>query len=333
MSVSATATVPTNDSTVTELPTITMPGTQGSPSAPVSGSSLAGRRPSAISLSSLNRPQFPHKLDLSAAALRINPEELSQGLASPVTLAPKSGRLTATDELPPDFMAALASTEAATAANRSVDLAILPDKPAGTLNINTEPTPGSSADRPIELDLEGMDIDMSGMEGLFSETGSNINASTSDVGLFQQSTQLTQPAATTGKKSDTVLDVGVLDALSNTRPAQNHGGNIFGSLGRSQQLNIDGDLFPAVAAPSASTSTSQPTAASPRSLLASLAGAGSSASTNVQGPSGPGASFDENVMDFEDFPANFAFDGPLGADHLLAVEAFLNMNGTSTEKA
>ena len=128
-----------------------------------SGSFLAARRQSTISLSSLNRPQFPHRLDLSSAALRINPAELAQGLGgglpSPVTLAPKSGRATATSEFPPDFMAALAASEMA---NRPVDidLTMLPEEATATAHVGLDTTLGSSADRPIELDLEGMDIDM-----------------------------------------------------------------------------------------------------------------------------------------------------------------------------
>lgn len=121
------------------------------------GSFLAARRQSTISLSSLNRPQFPHKLDLSSAALRINRAELAQGLGgglpSPVTLAPKSGRITSTSEFPPDFMAALAASEI-TDQPVDIDLTMLPE----------EAPLGSSADRPIELDLEGMDIDMTNVD-------------------------------------------------------------------------------------------------------------------------------------------------------------------------
>ncbi|KAF8272355.1 hypothetical protein EI94DRAFT_1796251 [Lactarius quietus] len=131
------------------------------------GSFLAARRQSTISLSSLNRPQFPHKLDLSSATLRINPTELAQGLGgglpSPVTLAPKSGRATATNEFPPDFMAALAASEMA---NRPVDidLTMLPEEASATAHVGLDSSLGSSADRPIELDLEGMDIDMTNVD-------------------------------------------------------------------------------------------------------------------------------------------------------------------------
>ena len=151
---------------------VSVSGTQKS--ALGTGSSLALRRQSTISLSSLSRPQVPHKLDLSAEALRINPVELAQGLGgglpSPVTLAPKSGRPTATSEFPPDFMAALAaSTQSA-----EIDLSMLPEEGPTAGHIGLDPSLGSSADRPIELDLEGMDIDMTDVDvSLFGDEPSN----------------------------------------------------------------------------------------------------------------------------------------------------------------
>ena len=145
-----------------DVPGPSVSGTQKSGA----GSFLAARRQSTISLSSLNRPQFPHKLDLSSAALRINSAELAQGLGglpSPVTLAPKSGRATATSEFPPDFMAALAASDIA---NQPVDidLTMLPEEAPATAHVSLDATLGSSADRPIELDLEGMDIDMTNVD-------------------------------------------------------------------------------------------------------------------------------------------------------------------------
>jgi hypothetical protein len=116
-------------------------------------------------LSSLSRPQIPHKLDLSSDALRINPGELAQGLGgglpSPVTLAPKSGRITATSEFPPDFMVALAASEIARPVD--IDLTMLPEERPTTAHVGLDPPLGSSA-RPIELDLEGMDIDMTDVD-------------------------------------------------------------------------------------------------------------------------------------------------------------------------
>ncbi|KAH9043819.1 hypothetical protein EDB85DRAFT_722868 [Lactarius pseudohatsudake] len=168
-----------------DVPGPSVPGTQKSGA----GSFLAARRQSTISLSSLNRPQFPHKLDLSSATLRINPAELAQGLGglpSPVTLAPKSGRVTATSEFPPDFMAALA------AANQPVDidLTMLPEEAPAAAHVGLDVALGSSADRPIELDLEGMDIDMTNVDtNLFGDTteaagGSGGNAPPSPGSLL-----------------------------------------------------------------------------------------------------------------------------------------------------
>lgn len=140
---------------------------------PGAGSFLAARRQSTISLSSLSRPQVPHKLDLSSDALRINPAELAQGLGgglpSPVTLAPKSGRPTATSEFSPDFMAALAATQPV-----DIDLTMMSEEGPSAAHVGLDPALGSSADRPIELDLEGMDIDMTDMHAsLFGEEPTN----------------------------------------------------------------------------------------------------------------------------------------------------------------
>ena len=142
---------------------------------PGAGSFLAARRQSTISLSSLSRPQLPPKLDLSSDQLRINPAEIAQGLGgglpSPVTLAPKSGRTTATSEFPPDFMTALASEIGARPVE--IDLTILPEEVPATTHVSLDPSLGSSADRPIELDLEleGMEIDMD--MSLFGEEPAN----------------------------------------------------------------------------------------------------------------------------------------------------------------
>lgn len=150
------------------------PGTQRS--FPGAGSFSAARRQSTISLSSLSRPQLPPKLDLSSAQLRINPAELAQGLGgglpSPVTLAPKSGRTTATSEFPPDFMMTALASEIG-ARPVEIDLTILPEEGPATTRVGLDPPLGSSADRPIELDLEleGMDIDMS--MSLFGEEPAN----------------------------------------------------------------------------------------------------------------------------------------------------------------
>ena len=150
---------------------------------------LANRRQSAVALSSLQRPSFPHKLDLSS--LRMSPEDLitlsASGMTSPVTLAPRTARPgTTTSEIPPDLMAAIASSDAA-AASHSVDIDLTLDSDhtgePPSINLNMDPSLGGSADKPIELDI---DIDMEDMFGpepsndgidtLFSPTESRVKA-------------------------------------------------------------------------------------------------------------------------------------------------------------
>lgn len=151
-------------------------------------SPLAIRRQSAVALSSLQRPSIPHKLDLSS--LRMNPEDLislsASGMHSPVTLAPRTARPgTATGEIPPDLMAAIASSEAA-AASRPVDIDLTLDSdPTGdsrAMNLDIDPTLGGSADKPIELDLDmeemsgifGPEPSSGGVETLFSSTEGRV---------------------------------------------------------------------------------------------------------------------------------------------------------------
>ncbi len=156
------------------------------PSSSSPTSAIPGRRPSAISISSLHRPAFPLKLDLSAPGLRISPDEVTSftipdGLHSPVTLAPKSARPT---DYPHDLidMASLTSVppEASSSSGRvDIDLT-LPDAPAeGTgAEINIDASMGT-ADKPIELDLDSMDIDMS---DLFGDTVEDTSNGADDAG-------------------------------------------------------------------------------------------------------------------------------------------------------
>ncbi|KAJ7037534.1 hypothetical protein C8F04DRAFT_1393724 [Mycena alexandri] len=163
-----------------------------SPSLP--NSSIAGRRPSAISISSLHRPNFL-KLDLST--IQITPEEaslFSQGLASPVTLAPRSARPYGPNELPPEIMAALASassdpqSQSQTQPGRPVDIDLTSPDHAPPPDVEMTAL-GNTADKPIELDLDAMEIDMA-MSGLFGDGdgdgggGGDGASSTGGEGLF-----------------------------------------------------------------------------------------------------------------------------------------------------
>lgn len=132
---------------------------ESSPDSADSKSLHTPRRQSTVSLSSLQRPNFQHKLDLSSASMRINPEELfsiPSVLSSPVTLAPKSSHRVLPQEL---VMAALSE------ANRPVDIdltvtsADMQIQHVAGAAASLDPTAGTSADKPIELDLD-MDMDI-----------------------------------------------------------------------------------------------------------------------------------------------------------------------------
>ncbi|KAK0465519.1 uncharacterized protein EV420DRAFT_1514708 [Desarmillaria tabescens] len=150
----------------------TLPSAMPSSSQPTSAM-MQGRRPSAISISSLQRPAFPLKLDLSSSSLRMSAEEaafLSNGLHSPVTLAPKSAR---PHDYPVELMAAFTSDIPPPppnheSANNTIDLTI--ETPERNVNMNMDSSVGSSADKPIELDLGDMEVDMS---DLFGDNSSN----------------------------------------------------------------------------------------------------------------------------------------------------------------
>jgi len=147
-------------------------------------SSIPGRRPSAISISSLHRPQFPLKLDLSSTSLRITEEEANlfqKGLASPVTLAPKSARPVEPNEFPADLMAAFASTSSSMdPPHGPSDIDLL----SGDIHLSQAQSNlnalgvglGDSLDKPIELDLDAMDIDMSNMTDTFGDSIENGEA-------------------------------------------------------------------------------------------------------------------------------------------------------------
>ncbi|KIK70353.1 hypothetical protein GYMLUDRAFT_209393 [Collybiopsis luxurians FD-317 M1] len=155
----------------------TTPVASASHSPVANSSGPPGRRPSAISISSLNRPAFPLKLDLSSQSLRMSADDvLGSGLRSPVTLAPKSAR-----PIDYDLMAAFND-----ATRVDIDLTLPEEGSSNGMNMNNlNPSIGSSADKPIELDMD-MDLDQAMMSDLFGDTSEAGNpTSNPDVaGLF-----------------------------------------------------------------------------------------------------------------------------------------------------
>ncbi|KAF8531035.1 hypothetical protein JB92DRAFT_335155 [Gautieria morchelliformis] len=187
------------------------------PPSGASAISLAPRRPSAI-LSSLHRPSFPLKLDLSPAALAAgNVDPLTMGqpmdvnvdlgltsLPSPVTLAPKTARALPNDPSIPDIF----NVGSAQGIPSNVPDGSGPSESGsipGNVGMKTTVTEqedvidltgpehsrgattqlGDSADKPIELDLEGTydDMDLFGdvQTGADTANATNVTSQVSDA--------------------------------------------------------------------------------------------------------------------------------------------------------
>lgn len=275
------------DHTLTEPPS----GNMSPP--PTSGGSASsggpGRRAATISLSSLHRPAFPHKLDLSATTLRITAEEaslFSSGpMASPVTLAPRSARPSASNEIPPDFMAAFDVADDGIGRPVDIDLTVPDTGPSDVsmgnhdMDIEITTTLGSSADKPIELD-DDIELDMSDLFGDTGDTSSNATDLPKDI-----------------KQDDMELDL--LGALSTSGDADSTNNDIFASFAQSEdssssQLQPQGSSLLSVL-------PLTPGAPSPGTLLASFSGSEMSAeqpsmSTDTNAMHGD-PSFDMNSLD------------------------------------
>ncbi len=273
------------------------------------------RRQSTISLSSLSRPAFPHKLDLSASALRIHPDEMiPSGLSSPVTLAPRSARAS----LPPDLvMAALGD-----AANRPVDIDLTLDGDMDMTGSSSDgqvremgsldPGLGSSADKPIELDLD-MDMDV----GYFGHStqgpgGADANMFGPDAG-----SQLVKP-------KEEQIDMDILSALQSVQ-ASGDGEDIFASLGGAS-AGASGDAPPT--APSVSDMQKGPAIApSPGTILAGLtvgtSQPGDAAGAVAQADPGHGPSFDFDISTLGD---NFFSEPTTSGDmDMMGMDDIFNM--------
>ncbi|KIJ21406.1 hypothetical protein PAXINDRAFT_64982, partial [Paxillus involutus ATCC 200175] len=223
--------VEANDATMLPPPTTR----QGSPQGPMAN--MPGRRQSAISLSSLNRNPFPLKLDLSSSSMRISAEEAAmfpKGLIpSPVSLAPKSARPSATADI--DLMAAFASAAAVNSAGQSVDIDLTVSDSPSSMMTGIDPALGSSADKPIELDLDGIDIEMSNMTDLFGDAteSSSGDGQTAVDSLFSPDTGAPLSASEAshpekGVKTEDHIDMKILDALN--AEGGDQGGNLFGPV-------------------------------------------------------------------------------------------------------
>lgn len=178
---------------------------------------MSTRRPSAISISSLHRPSLPPKLDLSSSRHTATEESLRtypSGLASPVTLAPKSARPMGTNEFQAQFMSAFSNTVDPSV----IDLTILPED--GThhqMKPNIDPTVGNSSDKPIELDLDMPDMDLS-MNDLFVANPESSSSVTEVSNMFGMTSAATT-SYTKPTKDNQLIDLTTQDlfaSLSNS---------------------------------------------------------------------------------------------------------------------
>ncbi|KAK1215429.1 hypothetical protein PQX77_021968 [Marasmius sp. AFHP31] len=239
--------------------------TSQSPSVPV------GRRPSAISISSLHRPSLPPKLDLSSTSLRIGEEAfLSGGLHSPITLAPRSAR-------PTDYTDLIFGPTADNVTN-AVDIDLtLPDSDASeNINMGLDQSIGNSADKPIELD---MDMAMTDLFGDPQKTSSSTDA------LFSPA-----DGASEGPESMIKAEASFFDSLTST------GEDIFSSLpsatGQTTERNAENLSIP---------STNAEAAPSPGNLIASLS----------ETPDQSSGENTNGAQSFDDFGSLFETDNPL----------------------
>ncbi|KAF8238410.1 hypothetical protein L208DRAFT_1456920 [Tricholoma matsutake] len=279
-----------------------------------------GRRPSAISISSLQRPTLPLKLDLSSTSLRISTDDASlftSGLASPVTLAPRSARAVGPNEFPPGFMEAFASS--ASPLERPVDIDLTVSETSrpnsNDMKRSSNANVGSSADKPIELDLDSMDIDMA-MTDLFGDSVDNPSLEATDAvdGLFSPvvgDTVMTNDFH--GKSPKT--EGGFLDALSH--PSD----DIFATLDHSdhpQQLKASSSvaqsaLYQGFTKPS---SSSQLVAKVPNS-----------------GDANEEAQFDLNSLDLSTLSPGFFGDAPESDMNFpMDMSDFLDLRGMHEQK-
>lgn len=154
----------------------------------------------------------------------MNSEDLislsASGMTSPVTLAPRTARpSTATGEIPPDLMAAIASSEAAAASHPvDIDLTLDSDRAVEpqTMDLDIDPALGGSADKPIELDL---DMDMEEITGIFGSEPSSGGVDT----LF----------------SPTEGRVKVEEMFPDFSAMENTGGDLFQSMDTTTNQNSD----------------------------------------------------------------------------------------------
>ncbi|OJA12920.1 hypothetical protein AZE42_05078 [Rhizopogon vesiculosus] len=265
------------------------------------------RRGSTISLSSLHRPPFPLKLDLSSSSLRLSAEEaalFSQSLPSPVSLAPKSARPSAQTEM--DIMAAFASSSQ----HVDIDLTVDEDAPMSPIDASL----GNTADKPIELDLESIDMEMSNMTDLFgdaTETGSGNSGGVE--GIFSPITPNTRSSNAATEPQEGVLDMEILGALSAV-DNNNHDNHVFGTPDANA---LQSEQHSSLGVQSAASANVAP---SPSAVLASFAASQPDGNSQLAGGD---SNFDLSTLGLSNLDSSFFQHDP--DMNLMDMEALLNM--------
>ena len=150
----------------------------------------------------------------------------SSGLTSPVTLAPKSARAMGPNEYPPELMAFVSSNPVP---EQPVDLYLGRSDEDKTESDGKLLNVGNTADKPIELDLDAMDIEIA-MTDLFGDTD-NAEMSADDAPIRDLFTPMM--VDTNGSAPDMIpkadkSEARFLESLERTGDDDN---DLFASLG------------------------------------------------------------------------------------------------------
>lgn len=251
-----------------------------------------------------------------------------KGLASPVTLAPKSARAVGPNEFPPELMAAF---------NEGPSSLNVPHEPINlTMSGNIQPKPqladlglglGDSSDKPIELDLDAMDMEMHNINH-FNPVG--INETSEDHegdGLFSP-----------------LEDHNEGEGADNLRGAKGEGSSI---PGYDMDSKVDQELFGDFASSAGEmgvameTDVSMPQTHStelplPADLLAQFSSAQETSPSSNPMMQGAGETFDINAMnslDLSNLASEFYAQGQDGdMNFSMDMNTFLNMDAASEQR-
>jgi hypothetical protein len=305
----------------------------------VSAASLPSiRRQSAISISSLQRPVLPHKLDLSMASFRFEEASIfTSGIASPVTLAPKSARPL---DYPPDLMVPFTGTEAANqGVGIDLDIAAVEASTSATtadqMSISLDPSVDDGAgDKSITLDLGA--FSMPNMSDFFGDPTEANSNDPDGAKLFAPSTSGPEtfvPDLAGNKMDTTVHALGTETPGTFTGETDDLFASIDASAASTAQYLDQTDPSQLSSMPPRSIGLSPSvvadTSPSPSSILASLTSDGAHTTSTTHAlhasPSGD-ASFELSTLDLEQLSNGFYQGAKNNDEDIMMMEEFLDMD-------